>query len=131
MRRRFQFRLLSLFAATTAIAIACKVWTMDSDDRKLDAVLGAILVVVSLFLWLLSCAIDFVRTASWKQFDQCQNAEDALLAACRLDILGKWEEATSAYRISAERWPEHRTYIERCIDKIEQKRGHQTTAISN
>ncbi len=85
--------------------------------------LALVLVVAFLFLRLLSCAIDIVRAVSCKRFDQCQNAEEALLAAYRLDMLGNWEEAMKAYRLSAERWPEHRRYIDQCIEGIKRKQS--------
>jgi hypothetical protein len=63
------------------------------------------------------------RAPSTKRFDQFQNADEAISAAIRLDVLAKWEEAAEIYRLSAERWPEHRPFIERCVEELEKKQS--------
>ena len=48
-------------------------------------------------------------------------ADDAFDAASRLDKLGDWLDAISAYRDIASRWPEHATYASNCISSIRLK----------
>jgi len=51
------------------------------------------------------------------------NADDALDAASKLDMLGDWDEAIALYQYAAERWPEHGSYIKACIKVINGKKG--------
>lgn len=57
------------------------------------------------------------------------DADDALAAAARLDMLGDWEEALALYQTSAQRWSEHRAYIEQCIEQINKKRSRATSSL--
>ena len=58
-----------------------------------------------------------------KQSVDYSNADDALAAASRLDTLGDWDQALALYQTSAQRWPEHQAYIERCVEQINEKRS--------
>jgi hypothetical protein len=51
------------------------------------------------------------------------NADDALAAASKLDMLGDWDEAIALYQSAASRWPEHALYVIECINSINRKRG--------
>jgi hypothetical protein len=51
------------------------------------------------------------------------NAEDALDAASKLDMLGDWDQAIALYEYAAENWPEHERYIKECVNVIEIKKG--------
>lgn len=42
-------------------------------------------------------------------------------AAAKMDKLGDWVDAISAYRDVAEKWPEHANYAENCISEIQRK----------
>ena len=53
--------------------------------------------------------------------DATDNADDAIAAASKLDTLGDWHQSIAAYRVAAERWPEHATYINNCIGDIQRK----------
>jgi hypothetical protein len=61
----------------------------------------------------------------WKRrhesFDGYSNADDAIAAASRLEMLGDWTDSIDLYRFAAERWPEQREYVQRCIDRIAEK----------
>jgi hypothetical protein len=114
-----------MFIATAAVAVACAVWIMNPGNRSTptEVVLGfAVLFVFPIVLLrLLLFMMD--RPASTRRFDQFQNADEAISAAIRLDVLARWEEAAEIYRLSAERWPEHRPFIERCVEEIAKKRS--------
>jgi hypothetical protein len=51
------------------------------------------------------------------------NADDAIAAATQLDGLGEWDKALEVYQMVAARWPEHRTYIEKCMEAIRTKQS--------
>ncbi len=51
------------------------------------------------------------------------NAEDALAAATRLDMLGDWERAIAVYETAAQQWPEHQPYIDQCVARIQKKQA--------
>jgi hypothetical protein len=51
------------------------------------------------------------------------NADDALAAASRLDMLGDWDEAIELYQYAATQWPEHGDYIRECVKIIEGKKA--------
>lgn len=53
--------------------------------------------------------------------DGYDNADDALAAVSKLDRNGDWDAAISLYRLAADRWPEHTTYIDNCINDIMKK----------
>jgi hypothetical protein len=53
------------------------------------------------------------------------DADDALDAASKLDMLGDWDEAIELYRFAATRWPENESYIKECIRVIDSKKGDQ------
>jgi hypothetical protein len=48
-------------------------------------------------------------------------AEDAVYAAVQLDKTGEWDAAIAAYRVIADRWPEHATYVANCIADVQRK----------
>ena len=50
------------------------------------------------------------------------NADDAMEAASKLDMLGDWDEAIALYEYAAARWPEHEDYVRKCINVINDKR---------
>jgi hypothetical protein len=50
------------------------------------------------------------------------NADDAIAAASRLDILRDWDEAIEPYRYAATRWPEHGEYVMKCVERIDEKK---------
>jgi hypothetical protein len=51
------------------------------------------------------------------------NAEDALAAATRLDMLGDWDRALAVYENAAKQWPEHQPYIKQCVAQIHKKQA--------
>jgi len=55
--------------------------------------------------------------------DDYANADDAMDAAAKLDMLGDWDEAIVLYQYTAARWPEHEGYANQCIKAINNKRG--------
>jgi len=55
--------------------------------------------------------------------DDYANADDAIAAASKLDMLGDWDEAIVLYQYAAARWPEHEGYVKECIKVINDKRG--------
>ena len=58
-----------------------------------------------------------------KQFEDYEDADDALSAAHRLEMLGDWDAAIALYRHCAERYPEHKLYVEQCIEQIKEKQS--------
>jgi len=67
------------------------------------------------------------RRLNWisdrRSFDDYNNADDALAAASTLDRRGDWDASINLYSRAAKRWPEHDGYIQRCIDRINEKRS--------
>jgi hypothetical protein len=55
------------------------------------------------------------------------NADDALVAASKLDMLGDWNEAIALYQSVATRWPEHGGYAQECIKAIDTKKAGAET----
>jgi len=53
--------------------------------------------------------------------DEIESADDAVAAASKLDTMGEWHASIAAYRVAAERWPEHATYIDNCIADVQRK----------
>jgi len=53
--------------------------------------------------------------------DDINNADDAFAAASELDTNGNWRASINAFRIAAERWPEHTDQIENCIAGVQRK----------
>jgi hypothetical protein len=51
------------------------------------------------------------------------NADDALVAASKLDMLGEWDGAIALYQHVAARWPEYENYIRECIKAIDSKKA--------
>jgi len=51
------------------------------------------------------------------------NADDAIAAASKLDMLGDWDEAIVLYQYAATQWPGHAGYVQECIKVINDKRG--------
>ena len=60
-----------------------------------------------------------------RSFDDYDNPDDALAAAARLDLHGDWAASIDLYRLAAQRWPRHAEYIDRCINRIVEKRSLQ------
>jgi hypothetical protein len=54
-------------------------------------------------------------------FDDFNHPEDAIAAASKLDRDGEWKASINLYRLTALRWPEHKDYIQNCIDDILKK----------
>jgi hypothetical protein len=52
---------------------------------------------------------------------ETDNADDAIAAASKLDAIGEWHASIAAYRVAAERWPEHAAYIGNCIASVQRK----------
>lgn len=56
-------------------------------------------------------------------FDRYINADDAIAAASRLEMSGEWNASMDLYRRAADRWPEHATYVQHCIDRVVEKQS--------
>jgi hypothetical protein len=85
--------------------------------------------VLFLLLWLcgpLSVLIWLFVRPSTRLVDRpvldYTNADDAIEAASKLDVLGDWDEAIVLYQYAATRWPEHEGYVRKCINVINDKR---------
>ena len=61
--------------------------------------------------------------------DDFHNAEDASVAASKLEMRGYWNDAITLYHAIAERWPEHQQYVAECVKAISDKKklSHLTT----
>ena len=82
----------------------------------------AVLVVrYSMFPRLNWLSLHSIRKRRHESFDSYSNADDAIAAASRLEMLGDWTDSIDLYRFAAERWPEQRKYVQRCIDRIAEK----------
>ena len=75
---------------------------------------------VSVLIWSFLCA---GVTLAERPVHDYSNADDAIEAASKLDMLGDWDEAIVLYQYAAARWPEHEDYIKKCINVINDKRG--------
>lgn len=119
-------------AVIAALVLFASVWSiswMIGDAQKrgqtgclpilLVALWGPLAAVVWLAVWLVFRPKRLVDKAP----NHYQNAEDALSAASRLDTQGDWDAAIELYQFSAERWPEHQSYIEQCVDQIRKKQA--------
>ena len=107
---------LYVWAVSWAIADAQKRGQTGCLPMFLFYVFGPLAVVT----WL---AIRPQKRLVERKPEEYSNPDDALAAASRLDMQGNWDEALNLYRLSAERWPEHRGYIEQCVAQIDAKRG--------
>ena len=67
--------------------------------------------------WPADCDFEDVETDR----NEPGNADDAIDAAKKLDQMGEWDAAISAYRTISDRWPEHTTYIANCIAVVQRK----------
>ena len=69
--------------------------------------------------------IDWPDDFDFSDGDESQSpeltADDAMNAASRLDELGDWLDAITAYRNIVDRWPDHATYASNCISAIQRK----------
>ena len=99
---------------------------MDGDTRMGWYSRG----VLFLLLWLcgpVSARIwSFLRagvTLAERPVHDYSNADDAIDAASKLDMIGDWDEAVALYQYTAARWPEHQGYVKECINEINNKRG--------
>ncbi len=72
-----------------------------------------------LLIWLFLRPTKLVE----RPVDGYANADDAVAAASRLDILGDWDQAIALYQYVATQWPEHAGYTSECIKAINDKRG--------
>jgi hypothetical protein len=113
--------------AGTAIAIAFFVvygalaaWLVnDAHRRGYSGILPYYLLYccgpVGSLLWLV--VRPRTRLAD-RPLDAYSNADDALTAAAKLDMLGDWDEAINLYGYAAAQWPEHKSYANECVKVI-------------
>jgi hypothetical protein len=114
--------ILTVFAFVYVAPIA---WAV-SDARK-RGYSGAIIVVFFVLFGPLSALVWLLGRPRGKLMDrppeEYANAEDALVAASRLDQLGEWDAAIAMYERAADQWPDQRDYIASCIGRIREKRA--------
>jgi hypothetical protein len=123
----YLFLALPITAVLVLIAVfgSSAAWLVnDSLERGYSGIMPFVLLrffgPFGALIWL------FVRPRTKlveRTIDDYANADDALDAASKLDLLGYWEEAIALYRHAAERWPEHGSYIQECIKALEGKRA--------
>jgi hypothetical protein len=102
---------------------ACAAWLVN--DAQMRGRSGcAVVLVLGFFapcavpIWLL---VRPSATLAQRPADDYTNADDALAAASKLDVLGEWDAAIALYQHAATRWPEHCDYISACINTINDK----------
>ncbi len=61
------------------------------------------------------------------KIEDYDNPDDAMAAASKLEMRGDWTASIDLYRHAAQRWPEHREYIEQCIDRVSEKQSLSQT----
>jgi len=59
----------------------------------------------------------------WRCHDEYENADDAIVAASKLEMCGNWNASIDLYRQAAQRWPEHTGYVQRCIARVNEKQS--------
>jgi hypothetical protein len=103
----------------------CIAWVIG-DCQKRGLHRGWILVLV-LFSPLVAPIIWLVfrpaTSLAERLPDDYMNADDALLAASRLDGQGDWDAAIQLYENAAKRWPDNSSYISSCIETVRQKQS--------
>jgi hypothetical protein len=120
-----------LIPAASGIAIlvlcgACAAWVVNDAQKRGRS--GAVLIFMVFLCAPLVALIWLIIRPRTMLADHpvhdYANADDALTAASKLDMLGDWDEAIALYQYTAARWPEHECYVQECIKVIEGKRDH-------
>ena len=124
LEKRPLFLWLSLALLWVCIALwaGSVVWVIgDSLNRGRSGLAFAIVLCSGPFCaigwWLLRPPSKLTR---WP-LDRYTNADDALSAAARLEMLGEWDQAITLYEHVANQWPDQGEYILRCIDAVRAK----------
>jgi hypothetical protein len=114
----FAITLLAVYAGSVAWLVG------DAHKRGYSGIAPFFLLwicwPVSALIWLL------VRPRTKlveRPLDDYANADDALVAASKLDMLGEWDGAIALYQQVAARWPEHENYVRECIKAIDGKKA--------
>jgi hypothetical protein len=120
--------LLILIAAFFGIYAWCAAWAVGDAQKRGCG--GIIILLLWVFGPLAALVWRIVRprtTLVAKLPSDYDDADAAIEAAVRLDSLGEWDAAVALYRDVATRWPEHDTYIQQCIKRIEAKQAMMPT----
>jgi hypothetical protein len=112
----FAITLLAVYAGSVAWLVG------DAHQRGYSGIAPFFLLwicwPVSALIWILvHPRIKLVE----RPVDDYANADDALVAASKLDMLGEWDGAIALYQQVAARWPEHENYVRECIKAIDGK----------
>jgi hypothetical protein len=102
----------------------CAAWAVGDAQKRGNS--GVILILLWLFGPLSALAWLLFRprtTLAERPVQEYTNADDALAAAAKLDMLGDWDEAIALYQSAAARWPEHGAYVTECMKSIDRKKG--------
>jgi len=67
---------------------------------------------LSALIWLFLRPHTTLVERPWHHY---ANADDAIAAASKLDMLGDWDEAIVLYQYAATQWPEHAGYVKECM----------------
>jgi hypothetical protein len=105
----------------------CAAWVVG-DAQKRGKSGGVIIILLWLCGPLSALAWLLLRprtTLAERPVQEYTNADDALAAAAKLDMLGDWDEAIALYQSAATRWPEHGAYVMECMKSIDSKKGRR------
>ena len=138
-KTRFRFSLLFLFAVMTAVPLYFALGRFIAMLAGYDAagwyqiaiyfspIPAALAVKFSIFPRVNWSYFLSIWTHRQQSIDEYANGEDAIAAALRLEMRGDWTGSIDLYRRAGERWPEHTTYVQNCIDRITKKQSFAQT----
>jgi len=134
-RTTFRFTLLLLFAVVSAVPLYFALGRFITMFAGYEAarwysiavyfspIPAALAIKFSIFQRVNWACFPKIGTRCQQSFDSYANADDAIAAASRLEMRGDWIASIDLYRRAAERWPQHATYNQNCIDRVSQKQS--------
>jgi hypothetical protein len=112
---------LACFVAYVTLWGACVAWVVNDAQKRGRAGLACLFLgPFCALVWLL---IRPRTKLAERPSQSYTNADEALAAASKLDMLGDWDEAIDLYRYAATRWPEHGDYVNQCVNRVHGKKA--------
>lgn len=117
--------LLGLLAGWFLLNASIASWAIN-DAQKRGQSGGIIVPLIWLcgpfgaMLWLMIRPKTRISELQPSDYD---NAEDAMAAASRLDLMGDWDDAAALYEYVAKRWPQHADYAMNSLSALREKSG--------
>ena len=119
---------IGLLVVIAAIYFVPAAWAVGDAQKRGQSGIAMIVLFwlfgpFSALIWL---AMRSKQTMTQREPATYDNPDDALDSAARLDQLGEWDAAIALYQDASSRWPEHRDYVEACIESIRGKQSLNT-----